>query len=304
MGLNVSSLPAYVDEQRLPLVKKAVLGSKSAGLFTLQTGVKDAAVINRLETDVVFGDGSTCGFDEAGTSKLSQRKIQTGHVKINMSFCDKALLKTWAGHEVKVAAGEKALPFEQDFTEDIVNSVNKVNEKAVWQGDITSLDANLNKYDGIIKIYAGLTPTTDYVAVPAASGATVTSILDAVYVALPAEVTEGAAILMGIDKFKAYVQELKAANLYHYDGASAGLEINYPGTDIRVIGLAGLTGTNRIFAGQLDNFHYGVDLEGDEEQFDLWYSKDNQEHRLAINFNVGVQVAFPTETVMVTIATA
>ena len=40
-------------------------------------------------------------------------------------------------------------------------------------------------------------------------------------------------------------------------------------------------------------------MEGDDEKFDLWYSKDNQEFRLAINFNAGVQVAFPDEIVLV-----
>lgn len=39
-------------------------------------------------------------------------------------------------------------------------------------------------------------------------------------------------------------------------------------------------------------------MEGDEEKFDLWYSKDNQEYRLAINFVVGVQIAFPNEAVI------
>ena len=34
-----------------------------------------------------------------------------------MTFCDKDLLSTWAGHEVKVAAGTSELPFEQDFVE-------------------------------------------------------------------------------------------------------------------------------------------------------------------------------------------
>ena len=38
MAINVS-LSEYVDEQRLPLISKAVLGSKSA-IYFLQTGVK------------------------------------------------------------------------------------------------------------------------------------------------------------------------------------------------------------------------------------------------------------------------
>ena len=84
MAINVSTLTEYVDEQRLPLISKAVLGSKSAKLFNLQTGVKYKSKINLLSTAVTFGDGSNCGFDAAGTSTLSQREIEAGLVKVNM----------------------------------------------------------------------------------------------------------------------------------------------------------------------------------------------------------------------------
>jgi len=36
-------------------------------------------------------------------------------------------------------------------------------------------------------------------------------------------------------------------------------------------------------------------MRGDEEMFDLWYSQDNREFRLAIEFTAGTQIAFPKE---------
>ena len=36
----------------------------------------------------------------------------------------------------------------------------------------------------------------------------------------------------------------------------------------------------------------------DAETFDLWYSKDNREYRLAVQFNAGTQVAYPNEVVV------
>ena len=107
MAINVSALGTYVDEQRLPLLRNAVIGARSAYHFNLQTGVKGATALNLLGTNVEFGDGSACGWDEAGTSTLSQRILTPGAIKINMSFCDKQLLKTWANYEVRVAAGQK-----------------------------------------------------------------------------------------------------------------------------------------------------------------------------------------------------
>lgn len=46
------------------------------------------------------------------------------------------------------------------------------------------------------------------------------------------------------------------------------------------------------------NLFYGVDMADDAETFDLWYSKDNQEFRLAIKFNAGAQIAFPDQVVV------
>ena len=46
------------------------------------------------------------------------------------------------------------------------------------------------------------------------------------------------------------------------------------------------------------NLFYGVDMADDAETFDLWYSKDNQEFRLAIKFNAGAQIAFPDQVVL------
>lgn len=89
----MSSLTAYVDEQRLPLIKEAVLKAKSAGLFNLQTDIKTSAALNLLSTAVEFGDGLTCGWDETGAATLSQRMIDTGHIKVNMAFCEKEMLK-------------------------------------------------------------------------------------------------------------------------------------------------------------------------------------------------------------------
>ena len=88
----VSSLPSYVEERRLPLIAAAVLKADSAKLFNLQTGVKTSAALNLLDTAVAFGDGSDCGWNEAGTSTLSQRILETGQVKINMAYCDKKML--------------------------------------------------------------------------------------------------------------------------------------------------------------------------------------------------------------------
>lgn len=291
----LNSLPAYVEQRRLPLIKEAVLKAKSASLFNLQSDIKTDAALNLLTTDVQFGDGLTCGWDEAGTQTLSQRILKTGNIKINMAYCDKAMLKYWTQYQIRVAAGQKTLPFEEDFVSAVVENVKEAVEIAIWQGDTTSGTNNLKYFDGLLKILGDDAGTVDVVI----TGASAYDDIMAVYNAIPEKVLEGASILVGADTFRKFVNELVAKNYYHYSGENLNGEIYLPGSQVKVIAVNGLNGTDKIVAGQLDkNFFYGVDMVNDEEKFEMWYSQDFREFRLAIEFNAGVQVAFPDEVVL------
>lgn len=290
----MTSLPDYVEQRRLPLIAAAVLGGDTAKLFNLQTDVKTSAALNLLATDVEFGDGSACGWDEAGTQTLSQRVLNTGLIKINMAYCDKVMLKYWTQYQVRVAAGDKTLPFEEYFINEVIKDVKAKLEKAIFQGDKTSQDDNLNKFDGLIKILGAESSVVSFT-----TGANVAASILAAYMAIPEEALDGASILIGADDFREYVQALVAQNLYHYD-PNVPVDVVYiPGTNVAVRKANGLNGTHKLIAGQLDkNFFYGCDMVNDEEKFEFWYSKDNREFRLAIEFNAGVQVAFPDMVVM------
>lgn len=292
----MTSLTAYVEQRRLPLIAEAVLKARSASLFNLQTDIKTSAALNLLETTVEFGDGLTCGWNEAGSQTLSQRILETGNIKINMAYCDKEMLKYWTQYEVRVAAGQKTLPFEEDFVNAVIANVKAAVEKAIWQGDKASGDANLNKFDGLIKIIEAAAGVNN---VTFADGAAVKEIVANVLTAIPAAVYQknDVVIMMGTDMYRQYVNELVAENLFHYNPGTPIDEVIIPGTNVKVVGLAGLDNTGKVVAGSLSNFFYGTDMVNDEEKFELWYSQDFREFRLAIEFNAGVQIAYPNEIV-------
>lgn len=291
MAINVSGLTAYVDEQRLPLIKKTIFAAPSVKHFNLQTGIKHSAALNILNTTVEFGDGGACGWDEAGSNEFSQRILEVGNFKVNMSFCDKAMMKYWMGYEVRVAAGQKSLPFEEDFVDGIVEGVKNKLEGIIWKG-VKATD----KMDGVLTILSAASAST--IQPTLASGDTIYEKTLKAYKAIPASILDKAVIFMGVDNFRDLVLELTAKNLFHYaPEVDDALQIVLPGTSTKVIAVSGLNGQKAIVACNPENIYYGVDMEGDEERFDLWYSQDNQEFRLAINFNAGVQVAFPDEVV-------
>lgn len=299
MAYNTTGLTAYVEERRLPLIADAVLKAKSASLMNLQTDIKGSAAINLVNSNPIFQEGG-CGWNAQGDVTFSQRIINTGLVKVNMSFCEKDLLKTWLGYEVKAGLSDESLPFEEYFIGNIIDKVKAGVEKAIWQGDTASGDATLKHTDGLIKI---LSAATGVIKPTIATGTSAYDAIKAVYMAIPENVLDKAVILVGADTFRTYMQEMVEKNFYHYaaDGMPAE-EFIVPGTNTRVIAVNGLNGTNKIVASALDNLFYGCDLMNDAETLDVWYSKDFQEFRLAMSFNFGVQVAYPNEVVMATLA--
>lgn len=294
MALNVSTLSNYVEEKRLPLIAKSFLRGKTIDLIQLETGVLQDTALNLVSAQVEFGDGASCGWNPTEGVALSQRLLKPTFLKVNQVFCDKDLLKKWASYEVKLAAGREQLPFEEKFLEEIANSINESIEKLVWQGD----SSHTNEPDGFLKILGA--GGSGVVSATWAAGTTAYNKIKAVYNAIPANIIdkEDTVIFVGEETYREFIQDLVAANLYHFTPDYKAGEYMVPGTSIRVIAVNGLNGTGKIVAGRLSNFFYGVGAEDDKDTFDFWYSQDNREFRLAAYFAIAVQVAYPNEIVL------
>lgn len=297
----VSSLPAYVNQNRELIRSTSIIGSRTAQLFTRQSGVKGSAAINLLSTSIAFGNGAACGWNEAGSQTLTQRVIVTGQVKVNMAYCEKTLIGKWAEKEVEIKADPKSLPFEEEFMAGVVEGVQDALETALWQGDTTSANDNLKRFDGMIKILANdasvLTETI-------AANTSYINAVKQVLMAMPAKTLKEDAVIFCAPEFlRNYEQALVSANLYHFEPGKDFEDITIPGSNVKLVAVGGLVGIKKLIAGRLSNFFYGYDIEDSVEAYDLWYSKDNREFRLAIEFNAGVQVAFPAEVVVGTYTT-
>ena len=154
MAFSVGTLANYTDEQRFPLIRKAVLSAKTASLLTLQAGVKSSAAINILESDAVFqADG--CGFNASGTTALTQRVITVGAIKVQESLCPKTLEAKYIQTQLAPGSMYDSIPFEQLYSEEKAAQIAKALEVALWQGDLASGNANLNKFDGLLKVIDG-----------------------------------------------------------------------------------------------------------------------------------------------------
>lgn len=295
----LSGIPQYLDESKEQLIAKTILGAKTISMMDLMTGVKGATALHFLDSQVEFGDANACSFDANGEHTISQRVLTPKYLKVNQEFCDKVLLNTYAAHMVKIAAGQKTLPYEQDFLNGVSARIQEKLEKLVWFGD----SANANEFDGVIKI-----ATADGAnVISKAKGTSVYAALKEGYLALPEEaMKEDLTIFISAGLFRNYVQEIVALNLYHYDANDGSMVAVLPGTNVKVVAVNGLNGgdgaNDYIVIARSSNLVYGTDMQNDSEVFDFWYSNDDRTFKLAVEFMAGTQVKFPDEVVIVKVA--
>lgn len=285
-----TALTEYIEERRGELLSKAQLDGRSRRAMNLITDVKADTAINIMDTEVVFQELS-CGWNEEGSTEFSQRIMHPKALTINQAFCDKNLLKYWANYEVKVTAGMEELPFEEKWTSEILKSINSQIESMIYFGSGSGAS-----FEGLVPI---LSAETDTVKVNSASGSSAYAFIKEVAKAIPVQVKDPV-ILVSTPLYREFMQDLVSANLFHYDPANGENEYKLPGTDIRVIAVDGLnsSASTVAIAANMNNLVYGCSADSDADTFDLWYSKDNREFRLAVNFVAGVQVAFPDEVVL------
>ena len=301
MSYNVTGLPAYVEQHKSDLLYQVVFGGNTIRRMAKQTGVKGTSTINILHTDIPFQNGAGCGFTPQGDAKFTQRQIVTGRIKIDTEFCPDNLIGKYNEYLVRVNAHQTDLPFEEEIMDSIIDGIRAKMEKAVWQGDTASSDANLKHFDGLLK------------ALNAASGVVKESVqsdsaydaIKTVYMAIPEHLLSKSNVKINVSPavYRQFLMELVEKNLYHYSGAQNEYptEFVFPGTNVAVALAEGLAGTQNIVAAQDSNLVYGCDMEGDMEDLKLWFSDDNDVFRLKGKWNAGVNVAFPDEVVLATI---
>ena len=298
----VSSLPDYVQENRDVLIDQVVLRGPTIRRMAKQTGIKKSAYLNYLDVRPVLQPGAGCGFTPQGEIELTDREINVAVIKINMDVCPDKLRGTFAEYLIRTRAGEQPLPYEQEITDAITAFIAEALEKAIWQGDTTSQDANLANFDGILKIAAG---EADVVNVNVAAGSTMRAAIAALLAAIPAAARKrGAVIHVAPELFEAWMQELVNANLYNYSGPQDADPDEWviPGSNVRVIRTEGLAGTLKLVATYDRNLYYGTDMENDAEVFDIKYDDTDEVFHIKVRWASGVQIAFPDRVAVATLA--
>lgn len=302
MSLNVSGLAVYTDQNKLPLIKKSVLGGRTLQFITVQPDIKSSASINIIDSSLTLQAGA-CGWNAAGTTVLTQRNIDVCDVKINESICLDTLESYYTQVLMNPGSYNTEIPFEQIFAEEKADKIQALVDDYIWKGGSPSF-GTYALCNGFINLFentaaSGSTVAGNTTSATAITASNVIGLVDAISAVVPADIidAEDLVLFMGYDTYRTWALALRNANLYHYTGAenqTDGFTQMIPGTNIKVVAVRGLNSTNRMYLSRGANMYFGTDLLNDFENFSIFYSEDNDEVRFRFKAKMGVQVAFPT----------
>jgi len=300
MAFTVSSLTNYVNEQSQDLLVILQFASETATYANIQTGVKSGAPLQILTNTPIPQDGTSCGFNASGDTSFSQRIITAKAVKYQDALCPRDLQTKWTQLLLKVGQKYDESNIPKVIIDDIANQINRINETCDWQGNTAAGSAFLNKYDGLRKIIDAAStsnaPNSTFNATNARS------IIKSCITAIPAaeKGDQRFVFFMGYDAAETYRQALMDANLYHVPSAADQKGLYAEGSVHKIVSVHGLdtlasSGGSCIFGMIPDQQLYmGVDMEGEEEKADMWYSKDDDNVKYSFRFFRGWQIAFPS----------
>tara|TARA_R110000868_G_scaffold39990_4_gene138715 strand:+ start:14289 stop:15233 length:945 start_codon:yes stop_codon:yes gene_type:complete len=296
-SFDLTQIGTYTDEVGGLLISESIVKAITPSLCYLQAGVKGTQAINLLSSTISIGTGG-CGWDDAANTSattFTQRNLATKLYRYQESLCPTSLRDYWAGMFLNNPASNAELPFEAQIADLKVKEIQKFVEDKCWLAT-TGADG----YDGFYTtISSGTTGVNLVLSATTPGGTNMLTCVDEVIAATPDAIRQDddLIVFMSPSNYNNYVVSLRQSNFYapYGDATSAGQDFItfHPATRIRVVGVPGLSGKNRIVLGKSSQMVIGVGLLDDTERLDMWYSRDNDEIRLQGQFNLATNIAFP-----------
>lgn len=314
MAFSVTGLTNYTKTNEQMLIVKSFFTPKTATYMQKLTGVKSSIQVPSLADEFFWASNSSCGIITAsGDTTISARNLTVGKIKIEKSWCIADLEAKYTQLLLSPGSQYESLPggIDEAFMNFIMGSQGEKVEIALWQSVLngTAVDYT-NKFDGLIQIIGAASGTIQANAsafitpVTAVSASNIISVLQAIYNAIPVAILdkEDLKIFIPTEWSRFYQIALTAANLFAFAPSPDALgEYYLHGTNVKIVPVPGLNGTNKAYALRTSNMFMGVDLENEEEELNTWYSQDYDSVFMRMKFKLGTQISQPTEIVKFTI---
>jgi hypothetical protein len=279
----------YLDQIRDGLVPKMVTEGITTSIVDVIPGVKNAMTLNSLDNTITV-QADDCTFSPAGNVGLVQKELRVYPKKVNDALCPKDLETTYLAMRMR----GNEIPFVEELAQSYVNKINAFNEAYIWMG-------NDDDEKGLLQLI-NVDDDTVNASNEVAGADTYIGKMNALLAAAPTEVltSDEGVVFCSFAFFQNYMNELRAANLFFMANAeykNNGWTALIPGTNVKLIATKGISdfidaGNHDIYGEVLvytlaKNIAVGTDMLGNDENFDIWYSRDAREYRVDMSWKIG-----------------
>lgn len=299
MALDVSALTAYTDEISSGLAKQIVLQANTIGgdLVTKKFGVIGNTYKLNFVKSTMVGTNALCNNTDAGSTVMAQGSITMCPITFAQTICLDTLKGYYYDWDMERAYDTESLgSFREVFTANKMESIALELDKIIWQGDaVTPASGNLALCNGLIYNAIALTGEVTVTRV-AITSSTAVAYVDSIVAAAPAAILDKFEIYLSPSDFQAYLQGLRAVNLFNYNTASEGVHsIHHPGSiGATVHSVAGMSGVaaGTFIATAKENIVVAFGG-NDEMSYNEWYSQDLQAYKINSKTKLGTGFYFP-----------
>ena len=296
MAFDVASLTDFNNEMAGELVVKAILGGSTIEYATVKEGVKYKEPINLFEVDLDIVDGRGCVTNAAGTASFTQRDIEVCQRSSHDGLCLRDLDTKYIGAMQPAVSYNESMTLVAEYSDQIVKGFQKANDTFLWRADSSGTDC----VDGLNLIITGSTSGVQVAGTASLTTSNIGDEIDLQLAALSDDVQdrEDLTTFMSIANFRKYISWLRQQNNYHYDPAAVEnrggiMEIMHPFANLKVVGVSGLNGSNRMVTGPAKHIVVGTDLLSDFSDFQMWYDINGDQLKHRVVTKLGVNVAYP-----------
>lgn len=314
-SVNLTNLTDYVNQLNFDIVREAVMQSNLIGRIPHMPGIKNAEVVNGIESSPRLispscGTSITTGW--TGSVTPFQNTLTVCKIGLEERICGDEIDDTFYGMMAKKGSYNEDItkPFADIYLADKAAKIPKLIENELIAGSTTATFSSTTSglcngllYNVLVTnpstaVTAGL--TLSYNATNAIT--IVDQMVDKLVTSKPELLTENDLELwMSYADFVTYFQALRNQDWYNYnpydENGNYKYEIMYPGAaKVKIVAINGfdaVTNSKHYFIlSRASNFRFGYDDMNDMNNYEFFYNKLDRAVYYRFSAKIGIQAAF------------
>ena len=290
-SFDISAMSDYVAANETELLTKIVIGSNLAEVVSIFPNIKNAEYVPVFDTGNIDSIASTGHCSTTfGDITLTEKQLTVCNYNIQKGYCAEQIASTIMGLRLQPGSYNETTGAEERFINDMIAKAAVFTERKFWQATSESdCSSGINEQ---LDTASASTVNVSYTAMTPSNALDVT---DVYITSLPDALQfSPTTLFLNRGDFQALLLALRDANFFAYtvEGQTQMPgAIMIPATNTMAVSTEIGSGRALLTYGQ--NLALGCDLLEDSANADAWYSKDNKQYRISMQWRAGAVVFFP-----------